>query len=50
MYSYYSNEVNKALDLEDHERVGYLIQDMPYEILVALRKKVYYHHDQTPLA
>ena len=39
MYSYYSHEVNKALDLEDHERVGYLIQDMPYDILVALRKE-----------
>ena len=39
MYSYYSNEVNKALDLEDHERIGYLIQDMPYEILVALRRE-----------
>ena len=39
MYSYYSNEVNKALDLEDHERVGYLIQDMPYDILVALRRE-----------
>jgi len=39
MYSYYSDEVNKALDLEDHERVGYLIQDMPYDILVALRKE-----------
>ena len=39
MYSYYSQEVNKALDLEDHERVGYLIQDMPYDILVALRKE-----------
>ena len=39
MYSYYSNEVNKALDLEDHERVGYLIQDMPYDILVTLRKE-----------
>jgi len=39
MYSYYSHEVNKALDLEDHERIGYLIQDMPYDILVALRKE-----------
>jgi len=39
MYSYYSHEVNKALDLEDHERVGYLIQDMPYDILVALRRE-----------
>jgi len=39
MYSYYSHEVNKALDLEDHERVGYLIQDMPYDILIALRKE-----------
>ena len=39
MYSYYYYEVTEALNLEDHERVGYLIQDMPYDILVDLRKE-----------
>ncbi len=39
MYAFYKNEVNYALDTGDHERVGYLISDMPYDILVALRKE-----------
>ena len=39
MYAFYKNEVNYALDTGDHERVGFLISDMPYDILVALRKE-----------
>ena len=39
MYAFYKNEVNHALDTGDHERVGYLISDMPYDILVTLRKE-----------
>ena len=39
MYAFYKNEVNYALDTGDHERVGYLISDMPYDILVTLRKE-----------
>lgn len=38
MYSFYYAEVDKALNHEDYERVGYLIKDMPYDILIALRK------------
>ena len=37
MYAFYKNEVVKALDEGDHERIGYLISDMPYEVLVELR-------------
>jgi len=37
MYAYYKNEVVKALEEDYQERVGYLMSDMPYEILVALR-------------
>ena len=39
MYEFYYREVDKALNEEDHERVGYLIQDMPYDILVILRRE-----------
>ena len=39
MYAFYKNEVNHALDTGDHERVGYLISDMPYDILVVLRRE-----------
>ena len=34
MYAFYKTEVNHALDTGDHERVGFLISDMPYDILV----------------
>ena len=37
MYAYYKNEIVKALKEDYQERVGYLMSDMPYEILVALR-------------
>ena len=39
MYAFYKNEVGQALEVGDHERVGYLISDMPYEILVELRNE-----------
>lgn len=39
MYAFYKNEVVKALDGDDHERVGYLMSDMPYEVLVELRNE-----------
>jgi hypothetical protein len=39
MYAFYKNEVGHALDTGDHERVGYLISDMPYDILVELRNE-----------
>jgi len=39
MYAFYKNEVIKALDGDDNERVGYLMSDMPYEILVELRNE-----------
>jgi len=39
MYAFYKNEVIKALDWGDHKRVGYLISDMPYEVLVELRRE-----------
>jgi len=39
MYEFYRREVDEALNQEDHERVGYLIQDMPYDILIILRKE-----------
>jgi len=38
MYAFYKTEVNNALDSGDHERVGFLISDMPYDILVELRR------------
>ena len=37
MYSYYKNEINKALADDYNERVAYLMTDMPYEVLVSLR-------------
>ena len=39
MYAFYKNEVVKALDGDDHERIGYLMSDMPYDILVELRNE-----------
>ena len=39
MYAFYKNEVVKALDGDDNERVGYLMSDMPYEVLVELRNE-----------
>jgi len=39
MYAFYKTEVNHALDTGDHERVGFLISDMPYDILVELRRE-----------
>ena len=39
MYAFYKTEVNHALDIGDHERVGFLISDMPYDILVVLRRE-----------
>ena len=39
MYAYYKNEVVKALEEDYQERVGYLMSDMPYEILVGLREE-----------
>ena len=39
MYAFYKTEVNHALDTGDHERVGFLISDMPYDILVVLRRE-----------
>jgi hypothetical protein len=39
MYAFYKNEVNNALDTGDHDRVGYLMGDMPYEVLVELRNE-----------
>jgi hypothetical protein len=39
MYAYYKNESIKAMDNGDHERIGYLISDMPYEVLVELRNE-----------
>jgi hypothetical protein len=39
MYAYYKNEVTKALAEDYDERVCYLMRDMPYEILVELRKE-----------
>ena len=39
MYAFYKNEVGQALEVGDHERVGYLISDMPYDILVELRRE-----------
>jgi len=39
MYAYYKNESTRAMDEGDHERIGYLIHDMPYEVLVELRKE-----------
>jgi len=39
MYAYYKNESIRAMDEGDHERIGYLIHDMPYEVLVELRKE-----------
>ena len=38
MYAFYKTEINHALDTGDHERVGFLISDMPYDILVELRR------------
>jgi hypothetical protein len=39
MYAYYKNESTRAMDEGDHERIGYLISDMPYEVLVGLRNE-----------
>ena len=39
MYAFYKNEVVKAPDGDDNERVGYLMSDMPYEVLVELRNE-----------
>jgi hypothetical protein len=39
MYAYYKNEATRAMDEGDHERIGYLIHDMPYEVLIELRKE-----------
>ena len=39
MYAYYKNEIVKALKEDYQERVGYLMSDMPYEILVGLREE-----------
>ena len=39
MYAFYKNEVVKALDGDDNERVGYLMSEMPYDILVELRNE-----------
>jgi len=39
MYAYYKNESIKAMDEGDHERIGYLISDMPYDVLVGLRNE-----------
>jgi len=39
MYAYYKNEIVKALEEDYQERVGYLMSDMPYEILVGLREE-----------
>ena len=39
MYAFYKNETNNALDTGDHDRVGYLMSDMPYEVLVELRNE-----------